>query len=63
MDRDYLMTVLTREDLAHGAKTWVHELTGVFMGTKGYGGVYGLEWHSPPSFQSFIWSQYNLTYG
>ena len=40
MDKDYhLMTVLTREDLAHGAKTGVNELTDVFMGGK----VYGLE--------------------
>ena len=44
MDKDYLMTVLTREDLTHGAKTGVDELTDVFMGGK----VYGLEWHSPP---------------
>ena len=29
MDKDYLMTVLTREDLAHGAKTGVNELTDV----------------------------------
>ena len=39
MDKDYLMTVLTREDLAHGAITGVNELTDVFMGGK----VYGLE--------------------
>ena len=39
MDKDYLMTVLTREDLTHGAKTGVNELTDVFMGGK----VYGLE--------------------
>ena len=32
MDEDYLMTVLTREDLAHGAKVGMHELTDVFMG-------------------------------
>ena len=31
------MTVLTREDLAHGAKTEVNELTDVFMGGKVYG--------------------------
>ena len=30
MDKDYLMTVLTcEEDLAHGAKTGVNELTDV----------------------------------
>ena len=39
MDKDYLMTVLTREDLAQGAKTGVNELTDVFMDGK----VYGLE--------------------
>ena len=39
MDNDYLMTVLTREDLAHGAKTGMNEMTDVFMGRK----VYGLE--------------------
>ena len=39
MDKDYLMTVLTREDLTHCAKTGVDELTDVFMGGK----VYGLE--------------------
>ena len=39
MDKDYLMTVLTCEDLTHGAKTEVDELTDVFMGGK----VYGLE--------------------
>ena len=39
MDKDYLMTVLTCEDLAHSAKTGVDELTDVFMGRK----VYGLE--------------------
>ena len=39
MDKNDLMTVLTREDLAHGVKTGVNELTHVFMGGK----VYGLE--------------------
>ena len=39
MDKDYLMTVLTREDLTHGAKTGVDALTDVFMGRN----VYGLE--------------------
>ena len=39
MDKDYLMTVLTREDLTHGAKTRVDELTNVFIGGK----VCGLE--------------------
>ena len=39
MDKDYPVTVLTREDLAHGAKTGVNELTDVFMSGK----VYGLE--------------------
>ena len=39
MDKDHLMTVLTREDLAHSAKTGVNELKDVFMGGK----VYGLE--------------------
>ena len=39
MDKDYLMTVLTREDLTYGAETGVDELTDVFMGAK----VYGLE--------------------
>ena len=34
MDNDYLMTVLTREDLAHGGKTGVNEMTDVFMGGK-----------------------------
>ena len=29
MDKDYLMTVLTREDLTHGAKIGVNELTDV----------------------------------
>ena len=39
MDKDYLMTVLTHEDLAHGVKTGVNELADVFMGGK----VCGLE--------------------
>ena len=39
MDKDYLMTALTCEDLAQGAKTGVNELTDVFMGRN----VYGLE--------------------
>ena len=39
MDKDYLMIVLTLEDLTHGEKTGVDELTDVFMG----GEVYGLE--------------------
>ena len=39
MDKDYLMTDLTREDLAHGAKTEVNELADLFMRGK----VYGLE--------------------
>ena len=34
MDNDYLMTVLTREDLAHGGKIGVNEMTDVFMGGK-----------------------------
>ena len=34
MDNDYLMTVLTREDLAHGGKTRLNEMTDVFMGGK-----------------------------
>ena len=37
MDKDYLTTVLTREDLAHGVKTGVNESTDVFMGGKVYG--------------------------
>ena len=32
MDEDYLMTVLTRDDLTHGAKVGVNELTDLFMG-------------------------------
>ena len=32
MDEDYLMTVLTRENLTHGAKAGVNELTNVFIG-------------------------------
>ena len=53
MDENCLMTVLTHEDLAHGTKAGVNQLIDVFIGWK----VYGLEWHSPPSFQCFIWSQ------
>ena len=37
MDKNYLMTVLIREDLTHGAKSGVNELTDVFMGGKFYG--------------------------
>ena len=37
MDKDYLMTVLTREDLAHGAKTGVNELTDVLWAEKSIG--------------------------
>ena len=37
MDKDYLMTVLTHEDLAHGAKTGVIELTDVLRAEKSMG--------------------------
>ena len=51
--RIFLLTALTHKELPHGAKAGANELTDVCIGWK----VYGLEWNSPPSFQSFIWSQ------